>query len=450
MSEDDPFSPIRDDDRTVIRPTPGGMRPRPGAAGAQRPPMPSQPASPVPDFGTEAVTQGSALFAGLAGGSTLNAVVVAAMPLLSLTGRLRQTAIVNDVNALQQRMVGEIREFENRILKAGLGQEQARWASYVLCSFLDETVLNTPWGSQSAWGHQSLLVIFHREAWGGERFFDICTQAMRQPASHQSLLELCYLILSLGFQGKYRLVNQGGNALEQLRSELYQLIQRMRGDFERDLSPRWRGLRDLRPALMRYVPLWVVGAIAALCLLLAYLGFALSINGVSDPVYKQLIALRNLPVPTCAPCAVPRIEPRPNPGRADRFKRLLGREIGANMVEVVDDNVLRIRNSFNSGSDQLKPEFLPMLSKIAKELEAGQDRVLVTGHTDDKPIVSARFPSNWHLSNSRAKHVADILVASTGMTGKVGFEGRADGEPLSPNDTAEHRALNRRVDILIR
>jgi len=91
-----------------------------------------------------------------------------------------------------------------------------------------------------------------------------------------------------------------------------------------------------------------------------------------------------------------------------------------------------------------------MLKKIAKELETGQDSIVVTGHTDDKAIVSARFPSNWHLSAARAKNVLGILQASANLQGVLRSEGRGDGEPLVSNDTSEHRALNRRVDILIK
>jgi len=75
--------------------------------------------------------------------------------------------------------------------------------------------------------------------------------------------------------------------------------------------------------------------------------------------------------------------------------------------------------------------------------------LVVTGHTDDRPIVSARFPSNWHLSASRAKKVGDMLAKLATISGKIRVEGRADGEPLVANDTPEHRAINRRVDLLI-
>ena len=120
------------------------------------------------------------------------------------------------------------------------------------------------------------------------------------------------------------------------------------------------------------------------------------------------------------------------------------------MVEVVDDRILRIRNSFRSASDQLKPAYDPMLKKIADELVAGNDSLLVTGHSDNIPIRSARFPSNWHLSTARAKSVSDDLIKlEPALKGKIRFEGRADSEPLVPNDTPAHRAINRRVDLLI-
>ncbi|MBS1214183.1 MAG: type / secretion system protein DotU family, partial [Proteobacteria bacterium] len=262
-------------------------------------------------------------------------------------------------------------------------------------------------------------------------------------------LELLHLCLSLGFEGKYRVVPNGLNTLEQLRGELYRLILSLRGDFERELSPRWRGIKDARHALARYVPLWVVAAASGAILILVYLGYAFAVNSASDPVYKELFALAKLEVPMVRPDVRPTL-PAPQPVRLDRYQRLLAPEIARKMVEVVDDHTLRIYNSFASGNDRLRPDFVPMLTKIAKELENGQEQVLVTGHTDSQPMFSARFPSNWHLSNSRAKNVAALLLANPALAGRVRSEGRADTEALFPDDTPGHRALNRRVDILIK
>jgi len=444
VSQDDPFAPFGDDDKTMIRrPSPGG-RGRSKSAEDLTYTQPIPPVAPPPhsqEFPLPAPGAGLPAFGD-------NPVTAAALSLLSLCSRLRNTVAHRDIAGLQQQLVGGIRAFEDRVLRQGMAQEQVRMASYALCTLLDETILNTPWGAQSIWGHQSLLVIFHKEAWGGEKFFQIATHLARQPAQNLYLIELFYLCLSLGFQGKYRIMRDGSNELERYRDELYQLIHRVRGDFERNLSPRWQGLKDVRNALMRFVPLWVVAAVAGGILFLTYLGFLFSISGVSDQTRARLAALGREKIQTAAPLPPPAAKP-PVPGRAERFTVLLKDEIGQGMVEVIDDRTLRIRNSFPSGSDQVKQEFAPMLRKIAGELGAGQDTVLVTGHTDDTPIHNPRFPSNWDLSVARAKHVAALLLASGALAGRVSAKGSADGEPLAPNDSPEHRALNRRVDISI-
>ncbi len=439
MNQNDPFAPFDDNDRTVIRPMPGGRRP----AAAPTPQAPIYNAPPPPSFGPD-----------VAAGRLLgmefrqNVMVAAALSLISLAGRLRQTAVYPAVDDLRQRLSNEVSGFENRLLQSGMSADHTRMASYALCSFLDETILNTPWGAQSNWGHQSLLISFHKEAWGGEKFFDILGMLVKQPAQNLALIELAYLFLSLGFQGKYRILSNGLNELERYRLELYQLIQRVRGDVEPELSPRWQGLRDVRNALVRFVPLWVVGAVLGVALILTFIGFVLALNARSDQLFSELFALAKQPIDIAQAMPAPVVKPAP--ARRERFKQLLAKEIAADMVEVIDDRTLRIRNSFRSGSDQLNPEFDPMLKKIADELVAGNDNVMVTGHTDNIPIRSARFPSNWHLSTARAKSVSDDLIKlEPALKGKVRFEGRADSEPLEPNDTQSHRAINRRVDLLI-
>jgi type VI secretion system protein ImpK len=73
----------------------------------------------------------------------------------------------------------------------------------------------------------------------------------------------------------------------------------------------------------------------------------------------------------------------------------------------------------------------------------------VTGHTDDQPSFSARFPSNWHLSQARAESVRALLAASTGTPDRFSAEGRGDAEPVASNDTPAGRAKNRRVEITL-
>lgn len=446
MSQDEPFNPFGgDDDKTMIRrPTPGG-RARPNPVEDTTNAQASRPGMAAPAW----FAQDSNLKGNFRAAVGDNPVTAAALSLLSLASRLRNSASHRDIAGLQQQLVGEMRGFENRILRQGVTQEHTRMASYALCCLLDETILNTPWGAQSIWGQQSLLILFHKEAWGGEKFFQIVDLLARQPAQNLNLIELCYLALSLGFQGKYRISQNGLNDLEQYRLELYQLIQRVRGDSERILSPRWQGLKDVRNALMKFVPLWVVGAVTVAVLLFVFLGFLFSISRASDETFSHLAALGREKIKTMEPLPTP-VPRQVVPGRQERFTVLLKDEISKNMVEVIDDRKLRIRNSFPTGSDQVKPEFGPMLKKISAELSAGQDRVLVTGYTDNIPIKSIRFPTNWDLSMARAKNVASMLVESGGLKeDNVKPKGKGDEDSLVPNDTPDNRALNRRVDISI-
>lgn len=439
VQDNGPFG--NDEDKTVLRPTPGG---RLGEAFTKKP-LQQNPVS---------ATYSDAPLAEALGSAKSGSLLVLSAAILSLAARLRSMVNYPDVEELKRKLAQEVGEFQRSALSSGISQDKVEMASYALCTFLDETIQNTPWGSQCNWGHQSLLILFHKEAFGGERFFQIIENIVKQPAQNLQLIEFYYVLLSFGFEGKYRITANGKNALEGLRAELYQLIQRINGDFSPELSPRWQGQKNAGNAVVSQVPAWVFVTVTAVLLLICYLGFSFFINSASDPAYRDLLKLSREPVQT----VTAQLEPAPSTPKqtvaatptVERFKPLLKEEIAKNMVEVVGDNILRIRNSFLSGSDQVKPEFIPMLGKIARELENHQDSILVTGHTDDKPIVSAKFPSNWHLSVARAKNVLAVLEESAHLQGSARAEGRADGEPLNPNDSAEHRANNRRVDILIK
>lgn len=464
-------APMPSGDETVVRPrqrrSPLTPPPDPSAAAGPGPQTPAQrtPPSahaalekPWPDpretpFTTPslAATSPQPFADGLRGFGVTNQfddnpLVKAARSLLSSVTRLRGTVICENIVGLQKDLSGEIKNFQSHLLQDGVSQEETGLASYALCALLDEAVLNTPWGKESFWGNQTLLVQFHKEAFGGEKFFQFLDRLLRAPAQNRNLIELLWLCLALGFEGKYRLIANGANELERVQNAVYQTIRR---DGATELSPRWQGVSGHKNPLIEHIPAWVIAAVAGGLLVLIFAGFSLSISGRSDAVARELYAVAN-EVPSLAPrlSNSPPIISAPAP-KAERFKSILKNEIQHGMVEVVDDRILRIRNSFPPGSDQLKPDYIPLFSKIAQELGRGGDTVLITGHTDDKPIFSARFPSNFELSAARARRVTDLLMSTSNLNGKVRFEGRSDFEPLVPNDSTEHRAINRRVDILI-
>ena len=76
--------------------------------------------------------------------------------------------------------------------------------------------------------------------------------------------------------------------------------------------------------------------------------------------------------------------------------------------------------------------------------------VVVSGHTDDRPIRTLRYPSNYQLSLQRAQSVLDIIASKINDKGRLRVEGMADSQPIAANDTPDNRARNRRVEILLR
>jgi chemotaxis protein MotB len=114
--------------------------------------------------------------------------------------------------------------------------------------------------------------------------------------------------------------------------------------------------------------------------------------------------------------------------------------------------LLRIneKGSFPSGSSILQGTFIPVLNKLRKSLNDIEGKIVVAGHTDDIPIKTARFRSNWELSASRAVTVVhELLEMDTIKPERFVVEGHGDAHPLVANDNANNRALNRRVELII-
>jgi type VI secretion system protein ImpK len=215
---------------------------------------------------------------------SLNPLVAAASSLLSEVVRLKHSYEGEDLHALNQRLSGELKLFEHRALHDGAESSQVMAARYVLCTAIDEAVVTTPWGNESEWSQMSLLSSFHNETFGGEKFFQLLERLSRNPVKHLPMLELMYLCLSLGFEGKYRVMPRGMLELEAVRDSLYRQIRQLRGDVPREVSPHWQGLRDTRRRLVRIVPWWMVALFTLICLGILYAGFAWVLGEQRDTV----------------------------------------------------------------------------------------------------------------------------------------------------------------------
>lgn len=133
----------------------------------------------------------------------------------------------------------------------------------------------------------------------------------------------------------------------------------------------------------------------------------------------------------------------------------LAREIKDGSVDVdIEDKkiIIRVREkaSFDSGLADLKTVFRPILGRVARILEGSDGTIVVAGHTDNLPINTERFRSNWELSSARAVSVVhEMLKASKIPSDRFVIEGFADTRPLVDNSTTANRATNRRVEIIL-
>ncbi len=443
----DPFAEPSDGEGTIIRPRPSGAAAEPVRAE----PTPSRTAQirPVPKIG-------------------INPLVAAASPVLAAAIRVASgRSQPPDPDRLRAAMVRAIRGFETEALATGLDTRSLRAARYALCATVDDIVLSTPWGSSSSWTQQSLTSVFHNEVIGGERFFDILEQMQQDLGRHSPVVELMYLCTSLGFEGRYRVMPRGVAALTELRDGVYRTLRQRRGDWERDLSPHWKGIAAGMRSLANRIPLWAIALATLILAVLMFLWFTFMLAGMSDAAFSELstippkepmqIAHVRPPGAPAAPApATPAAAPTPAPP-SDLGKRLhqfLEPEIRAGLVQVFEDGQavtvrLTNRNMFGSGEATLGASYLPLIGRIGEAIQEEKGNVLINGYTDNQKIRTPRFPSNFELSQARADAVASVLRAKLSDPNRVQAKGRGEADPIASNATPDGRQQNRRTEIVL-
>ena len=478
MTDNNDDFPDEPEDKTLLRPRPGGRRPAPQApaqpipppapqappvqqpppvapatpvhqtippdgdpfAPAAPPPPPPQMAAPVPPPVQSAPLPTLDSIRG-AGTSPL---ATAAAPLLVLMSQLRGLPTHADVNGLHQQVIARVQKFEAEAMAANIAPQHVASARYAICTALDETVLSTPWGSESIWSTHSLLTTFHQEAWGGEKFFQILDRLKADVMANIDLLELMYLCLSLGFEGKFKIQERGQVQIASVRDELYRLIRQARGEIERGLSPNWHGVEDRRNPLARYVPLWVVATVLLTVLLGLFISFRFGLSRSTQPIDEVLSGVGVQDIASLNAVAVP---------NAIRLAPLLAGPESQGLINITEKGGITIvtlqgDNLFASGSATVSEQYTTVLRQIGEAIEQVPGSVNVTGHTDNVPIRSFRFQSNWELSRERAIDVAEKIAEPVRAKTRIVPRGVADTLPVAANDTAQGRAMNRRVEII--
>jgi type VI secretion system protein ImpK len=447
---DNPFAEPEDSDRTIVRPVPGGRRPPapPPAAPAYEPPPPrAEPAAYAPPEAVSAVATGD------------NPLTIAAAPLLQLLARLRNAAHTPDPGDLRERAVRAVQAFEKQARESGLPMELLRPAHYALCASIDDVVMNTPWGGTGTWEARSLVSTFHQEVRAGDRFFDILAQVRQHPGTFLPVLELMYLCLSLGFMGRYRLTPRGPGAIDQLREEVYALIVRARArPAQPELSPRWKGVSAPYRPRRGTIPIWAAAAVALVAVLGAFVWTDVGLNTKSDDLYARMITVPPDHMPAIQRAAVvqpvPPAPPPEEPTTIDKLRTFLKPEIDQGLVAVLgtpSTPIVRILNKgmFLSGSAVVQPQFIGLLERIGTALKDEKGPVQIIGYTDNQPIRTVRFPSNFQLSAARAQAAQEIVGHTIDDKSRITSEGRGEADPIASNATPEGRDQNRRIEVIL-
>lgn len=139
----------------------------------------------------------------------------------------------------------------------------------------------------------------------------------------------------------------------------------------------------------------------------------------------------------------------------DDVKKFVDENDLSSIVSIISDKrgvIIQIKDSilFETGQADLKDNSKEVLDKINALIATLPNNIIIEGHTDNVPINTYQFPSNYELSGARASRVLRYFVEEKGQdASRFVFQGLGDTEPLYPNDSEEHKALNRRVNILI-
>jgi type VI secretion system protein ImpK len=390
--------------------------------------------------------------------SASNPITAAAAPLLILLGRLRLMVVDMQAVPLMNHVARQITEFEKKILAAGVTGEDAQVAKYALCGTADDIVQNLPGTDRHVWMQYSMLAQFFQVRTSGIGFFEELNKVLANPAPRYNLLELMHACLSLGFEGQYRGAAGGDVELQRIRRDVYQTLRHLKARSDEDISPRWRGMAVKMRDFSSRVPIWAVASLTGAALVAIFFMLRFMISSDGDALAQTLVHLHpntNITIERTAfkPFTAQLFDP--NTSQLQRIKDGLKDDIAAGQLAVEpvgDDITIRVNNLvlFDSGKADVKPEFAPVAQHIAETLNKEPGPINVIGHTDNvKPRPGGAFKSNYDLSVARAQSVDDILAKALKDPSRVVVSGKGEDEPVASNDTAEGRAQNRRVEIMI-
>ncbi|HUO22240.1 MAG TPA: type IVB secretion system protein IcmH/DotU [Caulobacteraceae bacterium] len=460
--------------RTVFRPSPlQGLKANPPAAAPAGPPAgtplgaptesfvgaPAAPPPVEPPQGPGAAWQDARLKADdvpppASPPKARNPMMMAAGPFLALVASVRAGRAAIALPDLHQKSVAAISAWEQAV-RGRYPDEHVMRGRYALCSTIDDVALNLPGQEQDAaiWAQRSMVVRFFGENIGGDRFWKLLEEMVARPAEFPDLLELYHACLAAGFEGRYRVQAEGKRAHQEMMQRVYAALAHAKTVSATELSPHWKGEQAPAQKLGFWTPMLLAAGAASLVLLVIYIVLRVILAGTGGPALAALQAI-NPDQPLRLSRVAPPPPAPPESAQLTRIRAFLAPEIAQHLVTVLEDaSSVRVRTTvgglFRSASDQLDTGRDALIDRIGAALNTEPGPVRVEGYTDDDKIHSISFPDNMALSQARANTVAGLIKSKLPDPGRVSAQGYGDANPVASNDTAEGKAQNRRVEIVI-
>ncbi len=366
------------------------------------------------------------------------------MPAILQLNKLADSRQLHQSQARTQ-MALEVRVFRERLMAEKTDWNLVNDASYLLCTFIDERANDVAreQGAVAWGGERSLLVEYHGDAWGGEDAFADLQKWMSQDPLPRDLLVFYELVLSLGWQGRYRVIDNGEVQLQDLRSRLHALIWQ-------HTEPDPLGTPLVVPGIQKAA--WLT-PLKALLLLLGFIALLWAAATVyldmrGRPVREALAAwtppVRTIDISETLPPPLPAIL---SEGWLTAYKHPQGWLL-----------VFKSDGAFAVGKADVRTEFMHNIERLGLAMAPWPGDLEVIGHTDRQPIRASRFASNQALSEARARTVAEELMKTSLPGGAsapakvvqraITSSGKGESEPIDAANSPSAYSKNRRVDVL--
>ena len=334
------------------------------------------------------------------------------------------------LHEFRERVVGLINRQDERLKSIGVSNEAFREARFAVLSWVDEMILNSKWSQRAQWQH--LMLTYYGTLNAGEEFF---RRLDALPSQANDVREIYYLCLSLGFQGEYAFTN-GARELQAMRQRLYKQLSAsgdIRQNYSRLFPEAYQQAKTAPHEVQKSNRIWYITAVAVPIFLFAIFWYLLNREA------NRLIALLGKPV----------VVSEPQNWSSDLVTEL--RKKGFRAVDEPEGVRITLESLlFASGSSALNPAALVKINDIVATVKSyAPERVIfVEGHASRE--TEGQEAKNRQLSEDRAQTVAETFIRSGFRRDRTSGQGFGTSRPVALNDTEANRALNRRVEIIIK